>query len=241
MNRRIVSALLILAVGAGALTGCKRDTELTSEQKEWISQMEEWYPDDEFTCRGHAVGFMGSRSEGSIEIESENFPDIVFEIYERDGEIYSTYPAVYHQEAAEEFFAQEAQDALGCSRVEAAYYPARTQNLPCEYVSDDEFIEEYMENDFTLYLYYDRVSDVAQEEMVSDLLHFADDLGGDADIRVYLMSGSDSPDDVDNFPDYRLTCEDGNVNYLGVRLSRSRDPEDFIRNMTLEDALEEYG
>ena len=49
MKKSAVTAVSIILVSSFLFSGCQKDPELTREQKKWISQMEDWYPDDEFT------------------------------------------------------------------------------------------------------------------------------------------------------------------------------------------------
>ena len=45
--------------------------------------MQQWYPDDEFTYKGHAVRLLG-RNSGVITFKSKKFPDQYFELGEAD-------------------------------------------------------------------------------------------------------------------------------------------------------------
>ena len=142
--------------------------------------MQQWYPDDEFTYKGHAVRLMG-RSEDVITFKSKKFPDQYFELGEDNGVLVSSYPSVYHKAAAEEYFTSLAKDAFECDSALAEY---SISSVPCEYVSDEEFIDKYMVNTFTLELHYYTLQSVSQKQMVPRVLHFADDLDEDAALNI---------------------------------------------------------
>ena len=232
---KITAAVLILTMSAGIVTGCN-DTKITPEQEGWITQMEQWYPDDEFTYKGHAVRLMG-RNDGVITFRSKKFPDQYFELGEDNGVLVSSYPSVYHKAAAEEYFAGLAKDAFECDHVLAEY---STSSLPCEYVSDDEFIDKYMVNTFTLELHYDTLQSVSQKQMVSRVLHFVDDLDEDATLKIYVCCGNASRDTAGTDANYTIWVKDGNVT-LRVRENGERDSEELIGNMNLDNALTIYG
>ena len=235
VSNKIIAAVLLLSMSAGITTGCK-DSEITPEQNEWVSQIEQWYPDDEFTYNGHAVRLMG-RDEGVIMLGSKLFPDESFEVYESNGAIWSTYPAMYHKKAAEEYFAGIVKDAFECDSVETEYH---ISSIPCEYVSDEEFIANYMQNVFTIELRYDAGKTVTQEEMVSQILYFSDGLGSDADLYFYVCYGSEPRDDAGPEPNYRIVLADGNINSFHVRKNGEQVSEELFSNMPLKDALTEY-
>ena len=232
---KITAAVLILATSTCIVTGCN-ETEITPEQEKWISQMQQWYPDDEFTYNGHAVRLLG-RNDGVITFKSKKFPDQYFELGEANGVLVSSYPSVYHKAMAEEYFAGLAKDAFECNRALAEY---SISSVPCEYVSDEEFIDKYMVNTFTLELHYDTLQSVSQKQMVSRALHFVDDLDEDATLKIYVCCGNASRDTAGTDANYTIWVRDGNVT-LRVRENGERDSEELINNMNLDNALTTYG
>ena len=234
--KKIIAAVLLLSVSFGLLTGCK-DTDITPEQQEWISQIEQWYPDDEFTYNGHAVRLMG-RSEEVIVLKSKKFPDEYFEFGKDNGVIVSRYPSVYHKEAVEVYFSGLVKDALDCESVVTEY---KTSAINCEYVSDEEFIDKYMENNFTIELHYGEGTNVTQDLMVSGILNFANDLGEDATLNFFVCIGDEKRDEAGTDANYSITVVNGNVNTFRIRKNGERDSEELFGNMPLSDALTIYG
>ena len=238
MNKttKVIAGILLLSVSTGLLAGCN-DTEITPEQQEWISEIEQWYPDDEFTYNGHAVRLMG-RSDDVIVLKSLNFPDEYFEVGKDNGELISRYPSVYHKAACEEYFTGLIQDAFDCANVVTEY---KTSAVNCEYVTDEEFIEKYMENNFTIELHYSEGANIPQAVMVSRILNFADSLGEDAELRFYVCLGSEPRDETGTDANYSIRVVNGNVTSFRVRENGARDSEELFGNMPLANALEEYG
>ena len=234
---KIIAGILLLSVSTGLFAGCKDKTEITPEQQEWITKIEQWYPDDEFTYNGHAVRLMG-RSSDVIVLKSRNFPDEYFEFGESNGEIVSRYPSVYHKEACEEYFAGLVKDAFDCANAVAEY---KTSAVNCEYVSDEEFIEKYMANDFTIELRYSEGTNVTQAVMVSRILSFVDSLGEDANLRFYVCRGDEPRDETGTDANYSISLVHDNVTSFRVRENGARDSEELIGNMPLATALEMYG
>ena len=234
ITRKITAAVLMLATSTCIVSGCN-ETEITPEQEEWISQMQQWYPDDEFTYKGHAVRLLG-RNTDVITFKSKKFPDQYFELGEDNGVLVSSYPSVYHKSSAEDYFAGLAKNAFECDRVLAEY---SISSVPCEYVSDEKFIDKYMVNNFTLELHYDTLQSVSQKQMVSRALHFVDDLDEDATLKIYVCCGSASRDTAGADANYTIWVKDGNV-ALRVRENGERDSEELISNMNLDNALTIY-
>lgn len=44
VSKKIMAAVLLLSMSAGIITGCK-DSEITPEQNEWVSQIEQYSRD----------------------------------------------------------------------------------------------------------------------------------------------------------------------------------------------------
>ena len=240
MNKSAVAAVSLVLVSSFLFSGCSKDPELTNEQKKWISQMEKWYPDDEFTYTHHGVGFLGSYQENCIILKSENFPDFTFEFYEVDGELCSYYVTEYHREALEEYYTDTLDGYFNADDIEVKYKDHAYKALPCKYMSDEEFIEKYTTNELDIYLTYKNSSDYpTQDEMVSQILKYADFLEGDCELDVYLKSSSRDKE-YDYL--YDFICHNGKITcllvYKGDR--KNSDYDDLCRNMQLEDALEEY-
>ena len=235
-TKNLIATVLVLSVGVSLFTGC-HDTKITPEQENWISQLEQWYPDDEFTYSGHAVRLLG-RSEDVIMLKSKKFPDEHFEFGESNGVLVSSYPSVYHKKAVEEYFSGLVIDAFECESVEVEY---KTTAVNCEYVSDEEFIGKYMENNFTIELHYAKGMIVTQDMMVSRILNFVDSLGEDAHLYFYVCIGDESRDDTGTDANYSISIVNGNVNAFRIRKNGERDSEELFGNMPLADALTKYG
>ena len=75
VSNKIIVAVLLLSMSAGITTGCK-DSEITPEQNEWVSQIEQWYPDDEFTYNLFTLD-----EEPDMDKLKEQYP----EFFEHDG------------------------------------------------------------------------------------------------------------------------------------------------------------
>lgn len=233
--KNIIATVLMLSMSVSLFTGC-HDTKITPEQEEWIKQLEQWYPDDEFTCNGHAVRLLG-RSEDVIVLKSKNIPDEYFEVGKSNGVLVSRYPSVYHKKAVEDYFSGLVKDAFDCESVEVEYI---TNSVNCEYVSDEEFIENYMENNFTIELHYVKGMTVNQDMMVSRILSFADSLGEDAKLYFYVCIGDEARDETGTDANYSISLVNGNVNFR-IRKNGERDSEELFGNMPIKDALSQYG
>ena len=240
MKKSAITAVSLILVSSFLFSGCRKDPELTPEQKKWISQMEDWYPDDEFTYTHHGVAFMGAFEEDVIILKSENFPDFTFEFSEINGELCSYYPTEYHREAIEEYYTDTLEGYFDAKDMEVKYNDHNYRARPCEYMSDEEFIEKHTTNELDVYLTYRKASDYpTQDEMIAQILKCADFLGGDCELNIYLIS-SGSDEDYDYL--YEFICHNGKITcllaYEGDRKNSNYD--DLCRNMQLEDALEEY-
>ena len=241
MNKRAVAAVSLVLVSSFLFSGCSKDPELTSEQKKWISQMEKWYPDDEFTYTHHGVGFLGSYQENCIILKSENFPDFTFEFYEVDGELCSYYVTEYHREALEEYYTDTLDGYFNADDIEVKYKDHAYKALPCKYMSDDEFIEKYATNELDVYLVYKKSPELpSQDVMVSEILKYADSLGGNCELQFFLCYSSK---DSKSEQEYHIRCLNGKINYFLVYegdTKSDRTSNDIIRNMALDEELEEY-
>ena len=235
-TKNLIATLLLLSMSVSLFAGCN-DTKITPEQEEWIKQLEQWYPDDEFTYSGHAVRLLG-RSEDVIVLKSKNFPDEYFEIGKSNGVLVSRYSSVYHKKTVEEYFSGLVKDAFDCESVDVEY---KTNAVNCEYVSDEEFIENYMENNFTIELHYAKGMTVKQDMMVSSILDFVDSLGEDAHLYFYVCIGDELRDDAGTDANYSISVVNGNVNAFRIRKNGERDSEELFGNMPLSDALTKYG
>ena len=107
MKKSAVTAVSLILVSSFMFSGCQKDPELTREQKKWISQMEDWYPDDEFTvgnrleledmdCFIHAIK---TRTK-LVQHGSAEARDVV-RIYGKYGE--KSYPVLDFEDDVEDF------------------------------------------------------------------------------------------------------------------------------------------
>ena len=236
MNKTAVAAVSLILVSSFLFSGCRKDPELTSEQKRWISQMEKWYPDDEFTYTHHGTEFMGAYNESCIILESKNFPDFTFEFYEVNGELCSYYPTEYHREAIEEYYTGTLDGYFDFKDIEVEYKDHNYKARPCEYMSDEEFIEKHTTNELDVYLIYRKDNDFpSQDEIVSDILKYADSLGGNCELDFYLCgSGKNHKSELS----YQIGCQNGTVKYLLViegDPKKEHDSTDIIRNIDLDE------
>ncbi len=236
MKRKILAGVVIVALASGAFAGCEKDPEKTPEQDEWIELFEEWYPDDEFEYLGHDVGFMGSRNASVIVLGSKLFPDYSFRVAEQDGEIVSDYPAVYHSAAIEEHYEELVADVFDCDEIDVKYNDVRIRLVHAEYMSDEDFIREYATNLYTVYLQYDRISDLPpRDEMIVSILQYVYSTD-DCELQfIYCHSGSSDYDYR-----YDIKCYDGTIKYFVLWTGNSTDTEDIARDMTIDDAMELY-
>ena len=230
--KKIIATALLFALGSLVISGCWRDTEMTPEQEEWMAQMAQWYPDDEFTFRCHPVCGMGRKFDELIFV-SKNYPDIDFQLFVLGGELRSSYPEIYYQEEIEDYYAQIVLEAFGCEYVEAEY--EISGDAPCEYTSSDEFIENCLRNKFTLDLYFAPDRLITREEMISLILNFVADLDDYAELYFNVQYGDPSHHDGGTPPNYYISVHNSTVGAL------EEDDEVLIRNMPLDEALAEYG
>ena len=171
MRMKRIKVILLSAVlammPAMLFTGCI-ETPLTGEQKGWIRKLEKNYPDDSFTYVGHSTVSMGFRSPSCISVKSENFPGEDIQIYKYNGELFSNYPRFYHADAVEEYFADLVTSCFGCDSVEIRV--TDTADKPLKYVSDEEYIEEYVIHYFVAYLYYEDGHDYPDEDEIESMV-----------------------------------------------------------------------
>ena len=183
---------------------------------------------------------MGAYHENVIILESENFPDFTFEFTEIDGELCSYYPTEYHREAIEEYYTDTLEGYFDAKDMEVKYIDHNYRARPCEYMSDEEFIEKYTTNELDIYLTYRNSGNYpTQDEMVAQILKYADFLEGDCELNIYLKSsGADTEYDYL----YRFICHNSKITCLLVYKGDRKNSEydDLCRNMQLEDALNEY-
>lgn len=230
----LLSAVLVM-MPAMLFTGCI-ETPLTSKQKGWIKKLEKDYPDDSFTYVGHSTVSMGARSPSCISVKSENFPGVDIQIYEHDGELVSNYPLYYHADAVEEYFAGLVTSCFGCDRVEIDV--TDTADKPLEYVSDEEYIEEYVIHYFTAYLYYEDGHDYPNEdEIESMVIDYLGHINNDNDSRgnqmklCFCRPGVKRPG-IDMDLEYRFSLHDGTAS-----LSNSKEKYQIFDHESLEDLL----
>ena len=242
MKKSLVFATSLLLISSLLFSGCRRDTPITPEQEEWIEQIEDWYPDDEFTYNGHTVGFLGSRNESAIMIKSGNFPDFSFEVYKKNGELYSTYPGAYHKKAVEDYYKETLDGFFRCDKLKVEYIDPRTKALPCEYISDDEFLEKYAVKEFSVYLTYKQGRSIPeQDEIVPSILKYVDSIGCDCTIHFYLNRASKDKDRETQIT-YYVACKEDLVQTLTVKEGNdpTERPEVIVDHVDIQTALEQH-
>lgn len=240
IKKSLVFVTSLLLISSLFFSGCNPDTPITGEQEEWVEQIGNWYPDDEITYVGHTVGFLGSRNSSAIVIRSENFPDMEFEVYEKNDMLYSTYTGAYHKEAVEDYYKETLDGFFRCDKLKVDYIDPRTKALPCEYISDEEFIEKYAEKKFSVYLTYKSGTEIpAQDEIVSSILKYIDSIGGDCDLDFYICRSSRDREILEK---YIVGCNGGHIRSLSYK--SGDDPnthyKSIIKDEDLSEALKKY-
>lgn len=240
--KKLTALTCLFLIGSVMFSGCSRDTDITPEQEEWIEQIEEWYPDDEFTYNGHTVGFLGSRNSSAIMIKSENFPGISYDVYKKDGVLYSTYTGAYHKEAVEDYYYGTLEGFFDCDHLKVEYMDPRTKALPCEYISDEEFLEKYAEKEFSVYLTYNQGHSYPEEnEIASSILKYVDSIDGDCTIHFFLRRSSKDKDS-ETMITYYVSCKEDLVQSLTVKEGNDPKvrPDVIIDHENISSALERY-
>lgn len=238
--KKILNVIVVITMILSVLvsTGCDEDSKITKEQEQWIEQFCEWYPDDEFTYEGHAKELLGAIDENTIVVKSEKFGE--FAVFERDGELNSVYPYLRHNEAIEKHYADEVESFFECDDIKV-YYPDRLREVPSEALSDEEFIEQYTGNYFTVTLYYDDAEYPSQDEIVKATLRLVDHIGG-CEINIRFSDPETATEDHPYDHEYMVKCDnDGHIRCLNHWLQgQATDPEEIIKDEDLADALEVY-
>ncbi len=200
-----------LTMAAVLFTGCY--FPLTLEQKGWIKKIEKYYPDDSFEYVGHSTVSMGCTSPSCISLESENFPGVDVQVYEKDGELYSNYPLYYHEDAVTEYITDLLISCFGCDYVELDM--TDTVDKPLKYVSDEKYIKDYAVHHYIAYVYYEDgrpyPTEAELEEMALEYFQYitTDNDGQGNEFRLCFVRSGGSKKHNDLDMDYTFGLHDG--------------------------------
>ena len=156
-------------------------------------EFEAYYPEDEFSN----VQSMMKTKEPVLEMDSARFPGKKIRVTRRDGEIVSNYPAYIHGDAISDYYVDIADDYIDCDNMRANWCGSErgfVSYFPLEDISDEEFIDRYVDNyEFHLSLYYDEFP--SREEIQADLTELAGSLDSPCYIGVFLYHTGDTDED----------------------------------------------
>ena len=208
-----------LTMAAVLFTGCY--FPLTLEQKGWIKKIEKYYPDDSFEYVGHSTVSMGCTSPSCISLESENFPGVDVQVYEKDGELYSNYPLYYHEEAVTEYITDLLISCFGCDYVEIDM--TDTVDKPLKYVSDEKYIKDYAVHHYIAYVYYEDgrpyPTEAELEEMALEYFQYIttdNDWHGNA-FRLCFRRPGDETHGANLDMDYQFGLHDGTASLYNAK------------------------
>lgn len=233
-KRLFLPAVLLMTVTM-ILTGCFPETPLTKEQKGWVRQLEKNYPDDSFTVVGHSIISLGVRSPSCVSVESENFPGVDIQIYKVNGELYSNYPRYYHQEAVEDFFADMIMTYFDCDQVEIK--SSDTTDKPLEYMSNEEYIEEYAVHHYYAYMYYEEGHDYPDEdEIISMSIDYLEQIHVDGERGNQISLEFCRPGADKNYKDMDMIY-DISLHKGKVCIRNEKERYDVYRDVRLKDLI----
>lgn len=184
-----------------------------AEQKKWVDEMEDAFPEDTFEYAGHPSTNLGKRYE-VITVHSKKYKTDDVEVTEKDGKLVSNYLAFKYDDELREEWERLFYGRFPCSDYEiSAYSQMHRPNLwyPVKDIGADKFIDKYMVYDCFLFLYYDDESEIpTEEEMKEYILDFIEDEPHAYSITFfYCDSKYDSDDVISNYyVEYHLHMTD---------------------------------
>ena len=141
-----------------------------AEQKKWVKELGEEYPDDDFEYLGNPPTSILIADYSRAAVSSELYDTSNIVICEKDGELYSNYPAFVHEDACRDEFDRFFKD-FPCSYFTVGGYTQKFDiytDYPIKDISDKKFIKKYMKYECFLFLFYDDVSDIPSEKDIED-------------------------------------------------------------------------
>lgn len=163
---KTAAATLVAALLLASCTPWKK-----AEQKKWIKEMSEEFPDDEFKYIGNPSTSVLIKDYDRVQVSSELYDTTNICICERDGELYSNYLAFVHEEACRDEFDRVFGSRFPCSYYTVGGYVQRFDyymDYPVKNISADKFIEKYMDYRCYLFLFYDDVSGIPSEDEMKE-------------------------------------------------------------------------
>ncbi|MBO4635577.1 MAG: hypothetical protein J5685_00350 [Clostridiales bacterium] len=236
MKKIITAAVALITALPLLLTGCF-DEPLSDEQKEWFSILQENYPDDTFVCKGHGIAQLGSIDYDSIRVTSELFEGRQFGVWMIDGQLVSDYTRVYHEEAVESYYGGIVSEYFDCDDIEIRYMDLKAK--PIDYMSHEDYIEEYAFPHFNAILFYDDGRGYPDEdEIVSSIIQYLSTVPQDQHVSItFYFCRTDAGDPYqDNDMKYCVDYSNGTV----YEIEDCMEDRVIITDQSLEDLAADY-
>lgn len=210
-------------------------------QKNWVKEIGEVFPDDEFKYLGHPSSNITIKDYSRVLVSSELYETSNIIICEKNGKLYSNYLAFVHDDACRDEFDRIFSGSFPCSYFTVGGYTQRfdyDKNYPVRDISADKFIQKYMDYNCFLFLYYDDVSDIpSEEEMEECILDLVKSEPHAYNVSIFCADSRYSEDEAIKkcVVDYRLyMTEQDTIKSLYVDYKDSNDNDRYlIRDMNV--------
>ena len=177
--------------------------------------LQENYPDDTFVCKGHGIAQLGAIDYDSIRVTSELFDGRQFGVWMIDGQLCSDYTRAYHEEAVESYYGGIISEYFDCDDIEIRDTDLTAK--PVEYMSHEDYIEEYAMPRFIAILSFDDSHGYPDEdEIVSSMLQYLRTVPQDRQVNInffFCRTGAEDPLQ-DNDMRYSVNYCNGTINEI---------------------------
>lgn len=185
--KRLTMVLVMVSVvlTSSVLCGCGELLRTEESAQAMIAEVNSHYPDDLLTYNG----ILPKTDDFIVEMSSEKYPGVVITVRDRDGVLESNYYALARSEATGGYFADLASRYFDCEHIEARWNGWQSCYSAYNELSDDSFIKQNIDNNFTLYLYYEEYPE--QDEMYQIITQMLIDLELPIRMHIELYSVDD--------------------------------------------------
>lgn len=215
-RNKITKLTASLVLTSFILTGCMEG----NAKDKMMKALKEFAPEDNFTYESTMTPGMLFDKQMTILVKSELYPDVTVSVNRnRDGVITSNYVRLVHDQAVREYVTGLITPYFDCDLVEATWDAGMSSWMELEDISDEEYIERYITDNYLVYLYYEEYP--SDDEISEILFQMVDDIDGACKITVYLYGvedegkkrGSECTCDVE----FRIAADEADhVQYLDI-------------------------
>lgn len=200
--RKATVAGILLCFLSTLFTGCKLSKKDAKEQKKWVEQMNEIYPDDHFEyVKPYHYNTSIFEEKNEAIVRSENYPNEEISVRGPSNELSSNYNCIRYEKETEEYVYDYFSDKFVCDDYEISYQIHDTFS-PVENMSAEEYFQNYVDlNRIEIIIYRKDGIFPDKETMKEKLIDICKDRDEIFSFYVYCCKSKTSFSNADN------TCE----------------------------------